>query len=239
MRLLITRPKDDASAIGELLRTRGHDPIIAPLMEVHYRDGPPLALGATQALLATSANGVHALSRRTDRRDLPLYAVGPQTAEAARTAGFASVFSAEGDAAMLVEFVAARIDPAKGQLLHAAGAETAGRLKQALHAKGFTVDTSVLYDAVPVTTLPEHAHAALENAAVDGVLLFSPRSAKIFVALIAAAELSDACAKLEAYCISAATAAELTPLSFARVAVAGAPNQDAMVALIPPASPIT
>jgi uroporphyrinogen-III synthase len=168
---------------------------------------------------------------------VPVYAVGPQTAEAARGAGFKSVHSAEGDSAMLVEFVAARVDPAKGPLLHAAGAETAGRLRQALQAKGFTVETIVLYDALPVAALPENALQALQKGTLGGVLLFSPRSAKTFATLTTEAKLAPACERLDAYCISAATAAALTPLTFARVAVAGGPNQDSMIALIPPPVP--
>jgi hypothetical protein len=37
---------------------------------------------------------------------------------------------------------------------------------------------------------------------------------------------------MTAYCISAATAAALSPLQFARIAVAGAPNQSAMLDLL-------
>jgi uroporphyrinogen-III synthase len=237
MRLLITRPQEDAVAIAGILRSRGHVPIVAPLMEMQVREGPDVELDDVQAVLATSANGVRALSRRTPRRDVPLYAVGPQTAETARSAGFKTVNSAEGDSAMLVEFVAARADPAKGALLHAAGAETAGRLRQALQAKGFTVETTVLYDAVPVAALPEKALAALQDRTLGGVLLFSPRSAKTFATLTTEAKLGAACETLDAYCISAATAAALTPLTFARVSVAGAPNQEAILALIPPPNP--
>lgn len=237
MRLLITRPEEDALVIAGLLRARGHTPIVAPLMDVQIREGAAVTLDGVQAFLATSANGVRALARRTSRRELPLYAVGPQTAETARSAGFKTVLNAEGDANALVEFAAGHADPTKGMLLHAAGSETAGRIKQALQAKGFTVDTVVLYDAVPVAKLPENALAVLRDGTLGGVLLFSPRSAKTFATLVAEAKVASACDKLEAYCISAATAVALTPLTFARVAVAGVPNQEAMLALIPPAAP--
>src|SRR5262245_20470252 len=200
MRLLLTRPYDDAVAFAELLRARGHVPIVAPLMDVQFREGPPVGLDAVQAVLATSANGVRALVRRTSRRDVPLYAVGPQTAESARSSGFKTVLSAEGDAAMLVEFVAARADPAKGVLLHAAGSDAAGRLRQALQAKGFTVEIVVLYDAMFVASLPENARAPFEDGTLNGVLLFSPRSAKIFATVVTEAKLAKACEKLEAYC---------------------------------------
>jgi uroporphyrinogen-III synthase len=219
------------------LRARGHVALNAPMMEVEVLEGPPLPLLAVQAVLATSANGVRALGLRTTRRDVLVFAVGPQTAETARSCGFAKVLSADGDSVALAEFVAASLDPENGPLLHAAGAETAGRLSQALQARGFSVETMVLYEATPVPLLPKLAEAVLRDGTLDGVLLFSPRSAKIFAGLVTEAKLVEACERVEAYCISAATAAGLTPLIFSRVTVAGEPNQDAMLALIPPPAP--
>jgi uroporphyrinogen-III synthase len=233
MRLLLTRPRDDAESLAQVLRSQGHEVIVAPLMEVQFAPGPALPLDGMQAILATSANGVRAASLRTARRDLTLYAVGPQTAEAARQAGFAAVISADGDSTALVETVAGDADPQKGGLLHAAGAETAGRVRQALQTRGFRVETVILYEALPVSVLPENAVEDLKNNTLDGVLLFSPRSAKIFAALVGAAGLTAECARLVAFCISAATAEALAPLTFSRVAIAGTPNQDAILDLIP------
>src|SRR4051812_34603951 len=147
MRLLVTRPREDAETFASLLRARGNDALIAPLMEVRVLGGPPIALEREQAVLATSANGIRALAARSARRDIAVYAVGPQTAVEARRAGFAPVISAEGDAAALADMVAANLDPAAGPLLHAAGAETAGRVAQSLGARGFQVDATVIYEA--------------------------------------------------------------------------------------------
>ncbi len=238
MRLLVTRPRDDAEAFAGLLRARGHEAIIAPVMEVHFIPGAQLTCQGVQAVLATSANGIRALAQRMERRDLTVYAVGPQTAEAARMAGFVPVINASGDSAQLVETVAGQADPKNGVLLHAAGAETAGRVKQALTARGFAVETVVLYEALPATQLPEAALEALKNSALDGVLLFSPRSAKTFATLVQQAKLGEECVGLVAFCISAATAEALTPLMFSRVAVAGTPNQGAILDLIPGPEPV-
>jgi uroporphyrinogen-III synthase len=232
MRLLVTRPQEDAAALAATLKQLGHSTLVAPLMDVHIHDGPPLVLDGVQGVLATSANGVRALAKRTARRDIPTYAVGPQTAEAARRAGFSFVRGAEGDAAMLVEAVASWAKPDKGALLHAAGAETAVRMRQALQAKGFAVTDEILYEAVPVAKLPEKAEQALSNNALDGVLLFSPRSAKTFADLVSEAGLAKTCARLACFCISAGTAGALGTLAFARLEVAGAPNQEAMLALL-------
>lgn len=238
MRLLVTRPHDDAEAFAKLLRARGHEAVVAPVMEVHVIPGPPLPCEGVQAVLATSANGIRALAQRTQRRDLTVYAVGPQTAEAARMAGFVPVINCDGDAAQLVETVAREVDPKRGLLLHAAGAETAGRVRQALTARGFLVETQVLYEALPVTHLHTVAQQALADGSLDGVLMFSPRSAKTFASLVGEAKLSQECARLVAFCISSATVEALTPLTFARVAVAGTPNQDAILELIPVPEPV-
>ena len=55
MRLLVTRPRDDAEAFAKILHARGHDAIVAPLMEMRVVAGAPLALAGVQGVLATSA----------------------------------------------------------------------------------------------------------------------------------------------------------------------------------------
>jgi uroporphyrinogen-III synthase len=232
MRLLVTRPSDDSERLAATLRTLGHEPVVAPLMDVHVFDGAPADLDGVQAILATSANGVRALARRTQRRDLAVYAVGPQTAETARDLGFAHVVSADGDAAALADRAIADLDPSAGPLFHAAGAETQGRLRRRLEAAGFTVSSEILYEARPVETLPGAAVAALSTDTLDGVLVFSPRSARTLGLLVTAASLAGHCTRLVAFCISAAAAEGLSPLAFARVAVAGQPNEGAILALL-------
>ncbi len=92
MRVLVTRPVEDAGATAARLRELGHELLIAPLLEIRFRDGPELSLDGFQAIVATSANGVRALIGRTLRpATLPIFAVGPQTAALAREAGFADV----------------------------------------------------------------------------------------------------------------------------------------------------
>ena len=66
--------------IAERMAARGHDVLLAPLLTTRLFDGPDIMLEEVQAVLATSANGVRALARRTARRDIPIFAVGSQTA---------------------------------------------------------------------------------------------------------------------------------------------------------------
>ena len=88
MKILVTRPTLDGEETARLLALRGHEALPAPLLTTQFLDGPEVMLEGVQAILATSANGMRALARRTSRRDMVVFAVGPQTAAEAQHQGF-------------------------------------------------------------------------------------------------------------------------------------------------------
>ena len=232
MRILVTRPLEDGKEIAARLAERGHQALLAPLLEPRFLDGPLLEeqgdeLKDVQALLATSANGVRAFIHRSARRDLPVFAVGPQTAQEARAAGFTDVRSADGDAKALAEATRRWATP-KGILLHVCAQDAPGTLADSLTAAGFPVRRCPLYTIEPALALSADAEAALNQGTLDAAMFFSPRTARIFGALSHASPTEN----LTALCISPATAQVLAPGRFAKIAVAEKPNQDAMLALV-------
>jgi uroporphyrinogen-III synthase len=230
MRILVTRPLEDGAEIARLLAARGHHALLAPLLEPRFPEGPLLeeegTLEDVAAILASSANGIRALRRRTARRDLPIFAVGPQTAGEARRAGFSNVRSADGDAKALAE-ATRNWAPPGATLLHVCAEDAPGTLSDLLSANGFTVRRGALYRIEPATQLPPEAKAALQSRALDAAMFFSPRTARIFTTLVETLPTDS----LIALCISPATAGALTPRSFAEIRVAARPNQDAMLAI--------
>ena len=230
MRVLVTRPHGDAEETAARLAALGHEAALAPLLTIKFRAGGDIPLDGVQAVLITSANGIRALATRTKRRDVTLLTVGAQSAETARALGFVNVRHASRDAAALAELAAANLAAGDGPLFHAAGSETRGNLKELLAARGFAVQSEVLYDAVAAKAFPPQLRATF--AALDAVLFFSPRTARIFADVAAKENLALFCRSLRAFCISAATAEELTTLGFREVRVAAEPNQDALLALL-------
>src|SRR6202795_5254796 len=105
MRVLVTRPEEDARRTAEKMAKFGHDALIAPLIEIRLLDGPEIPLDGVQAILATSGNGIRALARRNSRRDVRVFVVGTQTAIVARAEGYFEVADAAGDAKSLVSLV--------------------------------------------------------------------------------------------------------------------------------------
>src|SRR5690348_10603821 len=99
MRVLVTRPREEAEALALRLEPLGFEPVIEPLIEVRFPADATVDVAGAQAVVFTSANGVRAL--KTARggsslpRTLPVFAVGGTTAAAARAAGFHEVIEGE------------------------------------------------------------------------------------------------------------------------------------------------
>jgi uroporphyrinogen-III synthase len=230
LRLLITRPREDAARLAADLARHGIESLVEPLIRIHYHAQVDLDLADIQVLLATSANGVRAFALANDRRDLPVLAVGDATARTARSAGFERVESARGDVASLAALARRHCDPAAGALLHVAGSAVAGDLAGLLSADGFHVRRAVLYEARPIGALSAAAVAALERDELDGVALFSPRTAATWARLVSAAGVTQCCRRLVAFCLSAAVADAAGAVSWQRLQVAKQATQGALLA---------
>ncbi len=232
MRILITRPHDDAEPLANMLRGQGHEPLIEPMLTIKIGARPKLDIKGAQALLFTSANGVRAAAKATDNRVLPALCVGDATARAAKTAKFQTVRSANGDVPALVKLVDAHCTPDEGTLVHVAGTAIAGDLAGNLERLGYTTERAVLYEAETVTTLSPAGRKALAEGTIDAVLLFSPRTAGTFAKVVRNAGLEPACKAVAMICLSEAVASGLNGLANREMHIAKEPTQDALLNLI-------
>jgi uroporphyrinogen-III synthase len=233
MRLIITRPEPDASRTARALTSLGHEAILSPMLDIIYDRSARLPETAFQAVLATSRNGVRALSEHRDRARLaalPLYAVGDSTALEARRAGFSAARSASGALDDLAALAAAELEPAAGPLLQIAGEHRAGDLGGHLAALGFVVETAILYRADMRKRLSGVAIQALRDGSADGVLLYSRRSAEAFAAALQADGLAPLAPDVACFCLSDAVAAPLAAVSSGPIRIAERPDQISLFA---------
>ncbi|HZP43246.1 MAG TPA: uroporphyrinogen-III C-methyltransferase [Candidatus Binatia bacterium] len=198
-RIVVTRPRAQASALAERLETAGADVILFPTI-VLVPPPDPAALDAAVARAAdydwivfTSANGVAAFFERLaarggDVRSLArvrLAAIGPETAAAldARLLR-AAVQPADHRAEGLLEALPA--DAVRGRrilLPRASGAR--GILPETLRARGAVVDEVIAYRAVPPPDADAAAlRAELDAGRVDALTFTSSSTVENFVALV-------------------------------------------------------
>jgi len=108
MRLIITRPAEDAARMADELRRLGHEPDIHPLLDIACLTVPAPALHGVAALIATSRNALRSLAASealAAARRLPVFCVGEATAAAARQLGFADIRTGPGTAKDLVPLI--------------------------------------------------------------------------------------------------------------------------------------
>lgn len=80
MRVIVTRPRDQARPLVARLEAAGHDVVECPLIEIERTSDEPIDAEGYDWVIVTSPNGADELARRG--RNLPkLAAVGPGTAE--------------------------------------------------------------------------------------------------------------------------------------------------------------
>jgi len=235
--VLITRPNPDGERLAGDVAVRGWTPLVEPLLDIVWRDQALPDLNGYQAVLFTSANGVRAFGRATDRRDLRVYAVGDATARAARLVGFDQALSAGGDVESLAHLVRQVSHPQDGPMLHVAGTVTAGDLGGRLGERGYQVDRIALYEAHRASALSDPARQAWQERRITAVMLYSPRTALVLGELLVQASLTSLVAETEALCLSPAVAAAAqtvgaTVLPWRAVRVAPNPHEGDMLALL-------
>lgn len=234
MRLLVTRPEQDAAPLIAALAALGHQAVSVPLLRIVYAPAPPdLDLDAIGALAFTSANGVRAFAQASTRRDWPVFAVGAATAAEARAQGFGEVHAAAGDVASLGALIGAGWSTAAGLVLHVSGHDVRGDLVADLTARGLRARRCALYEA-QARPLAPIARKALAEGTLNGALFYSPRTARLFGAQLAEADLTASVTRLDAFCLSPAVAEALRPLRWRRVVVAARPEQAALLASLAP-----
>lgn len=211
--LLLTRARLQAKAFAaELARISEIKCHIAPMQEM--RDLPvEIDFDGVDALVFTSKNGVKSFAQRWQRRGIPVYCVGPATADMASDLGMVA-HAASGN----LQSLAALINSADVQHpLHLHGLHKAGDLP----IKGRSI---AIYEQV---ALPLDAKTIdlLAAGGLDAIALFSPRSAQMLADVWQANW-----PKAEFYCISKATAEPVENIGKTRIS--SQPSANAMLALL-------
>ena len=231
-RLIVGRSIAQTGPLTEQIAAAGFTALYQPMLKVVPQQPPEdleARLGAAQAILRTSVNGVARLAELTRRRFVPVLTVGDATARRARAAGFPDVRSADGNVDSLAELCRTRLKPEEGPLVYLRARDVAGDLAGTLAAGGFRTDEIVVYAAEPATALRPRLEQALREASVDGVLLFSARSADIFVSLVRQSGLENACASVVLLALSPAVAAATGDMLWRSRLVAERPNGAALL----------
>ena len=237
MKLLITRPAEDARRQAAPFEALGHEVVIRPLMEVVFPRLTPLRLQGVQGLIATSRNALRGLTRNGSfeaAKRLPTFCVGEGTASFAHELGFVHVVAGKGAAKDLIPLIAYSKTPDAGALLYITGQHLAFDLEKPLKEKGFAIPRVIIYEAHEAGKAALLAFAETLRAGVDGIVLMSPRTATICVNAIKQFKLEREAAAATCYCYSSEVARPLREIEGMTIAIACSPTETDLLELIGP-----
>ncbi len=206
MHILVTRPKTDSSALITALQSAGHQVSHIPLLDIEFFENVEIPNHNYQAVLITSANGVRALNYNPNQINFSkttAITVGPASAKAAQQAGFSNIVQTElGDVNGIIDHIKTNLKPQNGPLLYPSGTKTTGDLQAILSESGFNVERAILYKAKRLNALTEQVIDSIQSGDIKAILLFSPRTAKIWLSLTKSCIDKSRLAKLGHFCLS-------------------------------------
>jgi uroporphyrinogen III methyltransferase / synthase len=167
LRVIVTRPREQASALAERLAALGLEVVLCPLLELEATGPDEVDVSGYDWVVVTSPRGAQELAARR-RGELPtVAAIGPGTAAALREHGIEPALVPQ---VSTQEGLVAELPQPPGRVLFAGAADARPYLAEALDA-----DTVVLYRTREVrpSELPEG----------DLVVLASASAARAFAGL--------------------------------------------------------
>jgi uroporphyrinogen-III synthase len=228
MEVLVTRAQADAERTAARLQALGHRAVVAPVIRI-VATGDPCPPGHWDALIVTSLHASEALATWRGR-DVPVFAVGPRTADELRDLGFARLHIAEGDAISLSVLIRRELrSPAS--LLHVTARHHKDEPALSLRAAGFDVTLWEAYEAKAAEALPDTARTALAEGRIGAALHYSRRSAEVFQSLAEGAGLGTALGAFPHLCLSEDVAEPLRATGLT-VRIAAAPDESALLRLL-------
>jgi uroporphyrinogen-III synthase len=227
LNLLLTRPKAQAAAMSEVLERRGHSVHLAPLLQVDPLPFDGRTLGTASAIILTSANAVPALEGLDP--GIRVFAVGPDTASAARAAGLSNIAAASGTAGSLLEMVRHHWRPEYGPLAYPSGRHVSVDVAGALAAQGYSCGRVEVYATSQARQLPEEAKNLLRRGQIDAVLFMSVRTADAFCGLVASTGNSEVCRRARSLSLSDKIATRLGQLPWIESLTAASPTREGIL----------
>ncbi|MCP4317763.1 MAG: uroporphyrinogen-III synthase [Hyphomicrobiales bacterium] len=243
MKVLVTRPEPGASRTADILRGRGHEPVLMPLTRIVelLPDGSALDATDAGACAVTSANAVRslrALGISSERLKSPLYAVGERTGDVARQAGFSDVRTGVGDGAGLAGKIIADLKSgnlwlsASAPLLYAAGKTRHSQFEAALAAQQTPVAVVELYGIEEISYSTDFVNSMFLDQRPDAVLLYSGKSAELFFGTLDKIGMHNTLKNCQFFCMSK-NVSDIVPSTFRQqIVVAEKPNEEKLLMLL-------
>ncbi|MGB4191133.1 MAG: uroporphyrinogen-III synthase [Rickettsiales bacterium] len=204
MKIIITRPLDEARILAKKLEILGYQTILAPLLEIKFTKNVDFnQLYNYQAIIITSRNAIKAIAKVD--KGLKLLILGKESYDYAKSLGFFNCI-----------FVGENIEQLKNNilnydnLLYLSGADVTDDLKS-LKQK---IDRKIIYKAEQIINPSEELLGIIKQDQLKICLFLSARTAQAFANIIVNNGLKQYCKSIISLTLSNKIAHNLEHLNF-------------------------
>lgn len=231
--IITIRPEPDASRDVDWLQRYKVPAIAVPVMHAEQQPFTMPDVALFQAIIFTSRHAVAALAdvfKHVSLRSLPVYAVGRNTALAARQAGFKKVTSGPGDGKGLLTLMTADLRQDAGKILWPSASVISFDIASHLTEFGFSVQQIPVYTMTPLARCAADLSARLATCSSAAVVAMSARSMALFSKMLEKKEFAGQRENITVIAGSALIAAA-AGTGWAGIIVAKAPRRSRILAI--------
>lgn len=225
MNVLVTRPAPDDEETAIELQALGFTPVKDPVLRIEPREWLSPDWEKIDGIIISSKNALAGFAGHAMPKHKPYFVVGERTALALRKMGLIHVTGTVERSDDIPALINLQHKPGEGRFVHLTAPHTHNAFYDVLRAEGFSIEPTVIYEAVAATALQAQTIAAIKNGTVNVALFYSARSAEIFVELASKAGISKKLQQIRAVCLSEAVADSCQRNLWQRVDVAKRPTQ--------------
>jgi uroporphyrinogen-III synthase len=202
----------------------GHRSITAPVLWIRPTGLLPPATEPT-AIAFTSGHAISLHAPQEKWRSLPVFTVGAHSAALARNCGYSDVRSADGNVSDLRDLILGSVSRF-GHVLHVGACEPAGDLVRDLQDDGLSAELSIVYESIEATA-EQLKSVSISLPHVDGIIVHSPRGAKVAAELVRQARWQG-----QVFALSGACAEPFERMPGIAIETAPAPTEGALIDMI-------
>jgi uroporphyrinogen-III synthase len=232
MRLILTRPIDDSLYLASIMKSKDHDFLIDPMLEIEFIDNN-FDTEEFNCFILTSRYAAHSLLKIYNINKLKnkiFFCIGVATRNILANSGFKNIHHANGTSEDLLKIIT-NFSRKDNKFLYIRGVDINCDICKILNNSGIYVREEVTYKANPALALSRETVSAIDGNNIDGIIFYSKRTAEIFIDLIKINKLSNKTSIICAYCLSEEIADILRAFNM-KVKVAKYPMNDDIINLI-------
>ena len=221
-KILVTRPFAQGQKTAALLKERGFQPVLCPMLEIQ-NVSHAFPEGSYEAFILTSMNAAQCAEVEAAEKDLAVFCVGDQLSAYLKELGFQNITVAP----TVLELADLLAGVEAQDFLYLRGEDIRCDLAQLLPQKN--IADVIVYKAVQKTDVPEEVLEELRGGQIETVLFYSVRSAQSFVSALEKAGALSCVQGTKALCLSPSVLESISVLPWKESRSALRPVQDALL----------